>query len=124
MTLCLGIDATRSVVGAKERNRIITHLGQPLAHIACSSNSIKFTDSVLHSHETVKFQLATTPGVRPTTINLYVISADFPVLVSVDTMDCNSVTPCNITDTLIKRNNSPNCVRRTTDKWKVPIARA
>lgn len=118
---CVDIGAPRSVVGTHELSRLLRHLGRQRGLLKPSINSFRFADTVYESLGTVVLPLSTPRHVRTIQVELDVVSANVPALLGLDAMDAHSVTPCTVTNSLVKRvmvNGRP------VDQWRLKLLRA
>lgn len=121
----MDIGAPRSVFGLKEARRIFNRIGRSL-QLRPSSRSFRFADSLYESLGVVKMPLETPPGIPSISVPLDVISADVPALLGLDVMDNHSLTPCTVSNRLIRRkvlDNKTHSHSYVIDDWSVPLKR-
>ena len=122
---CVDIGAPRSVVGLKEARRLYNRIGRRL-RLTPSNRTFRFADSEHESLGTIIIPLETPPGISTIQVCLDVVSADVPALLGMDVMDENSLTPCTVSNRLIKRtvadHKNPSHYY-IMDDWSVPLKR-
>ena len=102
-------------------NRLLKHLGRRPGKLKESSNSFRFADSVYDSHKAISLSMRTTANEETIMIEMDVVSANVPAITGLDAMDYNCITPCKVTNSLIKhmvQNGKP------ADLWRVNLIRA
>lgn len=118
---CVDIGAPRSVVGELELTRLLKHLGRRRGTLRNSKNSFRFADAVYESLGTIFIPLRTPRHVKAIPVELDVVTANVPALLGLDAMDGHCLTPCTVSNTLVKRvvkNGKP------VDLWSVKLIRA
>lgn len=122
---CVENRAPGSVVGLKESRRIFNRSGRSLK-FSPSNRSFRFADSLYESLGLVTIPLETPPGIPTIGVSLDVISADVPELLGMDVMDNHSLTPCTMSNRLIRRKVLDNKIHShsyTIGDWSVPLKR-
>ncbi len=91
-----------------------------------SRNSFRFADAVYDSLGKVVIRLKTPTGQPPVFVEVDVVSADIPPLLGMDLLDRESLTPCTISNRLIKRIPifKENGEIEYLDIWSIPLTRA
>lgn len=122
---CVYIGAPRSVVWLKEVMRMYNRIGRCLKLIP-SNRKFRFADSEFESLGTAMIPLETPPGIPTIQVSLDVVSTDVPALLGRDVMDENSLTPCTVSNRLVKRtvvdHKNPS-QSYTMNEWSVPLKR-
>ena len=122
---CADIGAPRSVVGMKELHHIFaeTHL---TSRQRKSNHSFRFGNSVHQSLGIITLPLKTPDMMKDILVDLDIVSADIPALLGLDAMDRESLTPCTVSNTLIKKAKlmGNDGKPRFKELWSVPLQRA
>lgn len=121
---CADIGAPRPVVGSRELQRILVHIGRPHPHLNPSRNSFRFADEVYDSRGTAEIPLETTPHVENIQVILDVVTADISALLGMDTMGKKSFTPCIVTNSLVKRMRDDDNGAQCIDVWSMELKRS
>ncbi len=82
----MDIGAPTSVMGRKERNRIISSIRKHKLPMAKSRRRFRFADAVFESLATVELPLATQHGFPPIVLEMDIVSADKPALLGLDVL--------------------------------------
>ena len=120
------IGAPKSVVGRKTLNRILNENGVYKRHIRPSQNRFRFANSVFESRGKITIPLRTPLGIPPVNVDLDIVDADIPALLGMDVMDRELLTPCTITNRLIRKTPQVDSdgTKNFVEEWSVPLLRS
>lgn len=128
MGFCVDIGAPRSVVGLKELHRIFNKIGLRRPTLRRSNNRFRFADATYESLGITVIKLDVPINQSPVYVELDVVSADIPALMGMDVLDRESLTPCTISNQLMKRilvgTDSKTGTPQFCDIWNVPLQRS
>ena len=121
---CLDIGAPRSVTGQRELNRIVKTTGIMVKVKNGSTNSFRFGNVVFRSVGTVVLQLKTPKGAEKIFVQLDIVAADMPALLGIDVMDAVGLTPCTVSNRLVKKVPTNDQRTEFKDLWSIKCIRA
>lgn len=123
---CVDIGAPKSVIGRKELNRVVNAIGMRPKKPRYSSNRFRFADAEYESLGKASIPLLTPPGIPAIFVEMNVVQADIPAFLGMDVLDRESVTPCTVSNRLVKR----TVMKRKEgtplyfDEWSIPLSRS
>lgn len=118
---CVEIGAPRSVIGKQEVSRLLHQLCRVEKKLKLSLDSFCFADTVYESLGTTVMPLGTRRHINAILVEMYVIESNIPAFLGLDAMDEHSLTPCIMTNTLVKRVVKHGMA---TDIWTIKLTRA
>lgn len=122
---CVDIGALRSVIGLKEARKMFDRIGMRLQPQP-PAKTFRFADSVYKSFSTVMIRLESLLRIPTIKVTLEVISGDIPALFGMEVIDANSLTPCTVSDRVIKRSivdHKNTSQFYVMDYWSVSLKR-
>lgn len=123
--LLCDIGAPKSVIGRHELNRILTALGVHNRRTRPSGNSFRFADAVYKSLGKISIPLHTPAGIPNIPVEVDIVEADIPALLGLDVLDEESLTPCTVSNRLIKRMPIKRADETIyMDLWYTPMQRS
>lgn len=97
------IEASKSVIGQKEFHRVNESIGVCLKGFRQSRNRFRFADAVYDSLGIVSILLCTPPRKHRLILWMNVVEVDIAALLGLEMFDRESLTPCTVSNRLIKR---------------------
>lgn len=117
--LCVDIGAPKSVAGRRELHRTLEHIGRPHPNLNPSRHSFRFADAVYDSHDTTNVLRGTPSPARTIHVTLEVVTAHVTELLGMDTMDKETLSPCTVTNSLVKWVREDDNNGQRIDLWSI-----
>lgn len=107
------------MIGKQKLLRLLYHLGRRKEKLKPSTNSFRFVDTVFESLGTTVLPAGNPRHVGTIFLEIGAVDANVLALLGLDAMDKHSLTPCIVTNTLVKRIVKRG---RPMDLWSINLA--